>query len=191
MLGGRAIGHLYEAALDRLQRQTMVDSDRQRAARERLEHARDSMMHAPTQRAERARWNRREWQDRITHTLRVAVDVAALQAYAATAQADNVPVNKHGQPYWATERVMIERLLRHVHHPTPTARFGTMVIRYWYGKCGSALVDAGLVSTSREMAVPPDWHADPFNLPKRITGLAFAAFEDYDDTKGPTLMHEL
>ena len=40
----------------------------------------------------------------------------------------------------------------------------TVVVRYWYGHMGAALVDAGLVSTSREYAVPPDRDVDPFAL---------------------------
>ena len=58
---------------------------------------------------------------------------------------------------------------------------GTVVVRYWYGKMGSALLDADLVCASREVAVPPDWRCDPFTLPKKIRGLAFGSFEDFDD----------
>ena len=65
--------------------------------------------------------------------------------------------------------------------PTPDAQFGTVTIRYWHASLGTALVDAGLVATSREYAVPPDWHIDPFTLPKRIRSIALGVFHDVDD----------
>ena len=57
----------------------------------------------------------------------------------------------------------------------------TVVVRYWYGHIGAALVDAGLVSTSREYAVPPDRDVDPFALPRRLRTLALGPFHDFDD----------
>ena len=121
------------------------------------------------------------WQPHVTSELRCVVDVAALQAYAQTVQAESVPVNKHGVSYGSSERQLIRSFLRHVDVAVGDTRFGTVHVRYWYGKCGSALVDAGLVCTSREVPVPPDWQRDPFSLPKRLRSLALGAFDDIDD----------
>ena len=94
----------------------------------RLESARGEMLDRAKQTAERERWRRAPWQSRITTTLRAVINVAALEAYATTPDANRVPVNKHGKPYDGTGRQLIERLLARVDRPTPGSTFGTVDI---------------------------------------------------------------
>ena len=181
-LGQAAIGTLYEEAKHRCCRTPPgFDVARVPRALERLRHARDEMIDPAKQAEVRRRWREEGWTRWVTTTLRCAVDVAALETYAATPQANRVPLNKHGQRYRASEKDMIRVLLTRVERSTPDARIGSVVVRYWFGKCGTALLDAGLVITGRETAVPPDWHYDPFSLPKKLRGIAFGAFNDFDD----------
>ena len=153
-----------------------------RTAEQRLRHARDEMLDPERQQQVRDEWERSGWRSHVTTTLRCVVHTGALRAYAATPQATRVPINKHGVSYGASERMLIGDLLARVQLPAADAQLGTIEVRYWYGRCGTALVDAGLVSTSREMAVPTDWVCDPFNLPKKLRGIAFGSFDDVDDS---------
>jgi hypothetical protein len=183
MLGAAEIWRLYRQARGRLEaRPPGFDATLVPPAHTRLEQARGEMLDMAKQAAERERWRRAPWQTRITTTLRTVVNVAALEAYASTPDADRIPMNKHGKPYDGTGRQLIERLLARVERPTPDSTFGAVEVRYWCGDQGSAMLDAGLVCASREQAVTPDWYSDPFSLPKRIRGIAFGAFEDIDDS---------
>ena len=65
------------------------------------------------------------------------------------------------------------------------AEIGSVLVRYWLGHMGTALSDAGLVTTSREIPVPPDWQADPFSLPKKIRAIALGCLDDFDDDGFP------
>ena len=109
------------------------------------------------------------------------VNVRGLEDYARTPEAQAVPQNKHGQSYSNTGAQLVKRLLLRVKRPTPASGVGYVEVRYWNGKLGSALVDAGLVGASREQPVPEDWSADPFSLPKSIRGIALGNFDDFDD----------
>ena len=58
-----------------------------------------------------------------------------------------------------------------------------MRIRYEYKRMGRALVDAGLVVSAREYAVPPDHHANPFEaLSRALRALALGYCTDVDDS---------
>ena len=174
-----AVGTLYDEAYKRLGRPG-CDGARWREAHRRLERARDDMLDPEKQREVREEWKREGWTRHVTSTLRCAIDASALEAYAARPEANVVPVDKHGVPYRGTEREMIQKLLGKACRRAG-ARWATVVVRYWYGHMGAALVDAGLVSTSREYAVPPDRDVDPFALPRRLRTLALGPFHDFDD----------
>ena len=181
-LGQAAIGMLYESAKQRMQRRPPgYDVSRAPAALKRLELARDAMLDPQQQLEERQRWRTEGWTRWVTTHLRCAINVAGLEAYASTPAANVIPVNKHGKPYGGTGKQLIEWLLQRVERLTPHDEWGTVEVRYWHGHMGSALIDAGLVSTSREMPVPPDWPSDPFSLPKKIRGIALGSFVDFDD----------
>ena len=145
-----------------------------------IDIARDDMLNPEKQREVREEWKREGWTRHVTSTLRCAIDANALEAYAERPEANVVPVDKHGVPYRGTEREMIQKLLGRASRRAG-ARWATVVVRYWYGHMGAALVDAGLVSTSREYAVPPDRDVDPFALPRRLRTLALGPFHDFDD----------
>ena len=174
-----AVGTLYDEAYKRLGRPG-CDGARWREAHRRLERARDDMLDPEKQREVREEWKREGWTRHVTSTLRCAIDANALEAYAERPEANVVPVDKHGVPYRGTEREMIQKLLGRASRQAG-ARWATVVVRYWYGHMGAALVDAGLVSTSREYAVPPDRDVDPFALPRRLRTLALGPFHDFDD----------
>ena len=115
MLTTQQVGMLYEEAKHRLGRRPPgYDLARVPDALVRLQNARDDMLDPKRQRAERERWQQEGWQKWITTQLTCAVNITALERYAATSAANHIPVNKHGIPYWATERHMIETLLQHV-----------------------------------------------------------------------------
>ena len=109
------------------------------------------------------------------------MNVTALRAYLHTPDAHRTSYNKHGASYGRTNKQLVDGFLQHLTLPHPDAGVGYIDIRYWYGKLGTSMVDAGIVGTSREYPVPPDWAKDPFNLPKAIRGLALGQHIDFDD----------
>ena len=174
---------LYEEARYRMARNPPgTDRRREHEALTRLAMAKQILQDPSEMARERDTWKKQGWRAHITNTIRCPINIGGLRDYLQTSpDADTVPVNKHGIPYGGTNRQIIESYIKHVCMPTPDAQFGTVTIRYWHASLGTALVDAGLVATSREYAVPPDWHIDPFTLPKRIRSIALGVFHDVDD----------
>ena len=78
-------------------------------------------------------------------------------------------------------KVMIENLLRNVKRPHAGSRFGWVNVEYEYKPQGRALVDAGLITSAREYAIPPHYYNDPFTMKKELRGIALGWGHDIDD----------
>ena len=72
--------------------------------------------------------------------MRVPVNVARLEAFAATSEAAVVPVRRRVQNNTLSYRDMINRFLQNVERLTPGAEMGSVIVRYEYKAQGRALV---------------------------------------------------
>ena len=116
------------------------------AARRRVQEAHQRMRNLPLQLKEREAYAAKPWEE--TNRLRVPVNVAKLEAFAATHAAAVVPVRKRVQNNTHSYREIIRRFLRNVERPTPDAEMGSVIVRYEYKKQGRALADAGLIASA-------------------------------------------
>ena len=123
-------------------------------------------------------------QQPVTRTLVCPIDILALEEFALTRAAEEVPRDKHGQAvYGGSYRDIIARYLSRVQRGEGG---GYVRVDYRHTKLGAGLKDAGLVSESREYAMRADRLLDPFALPKRLRTLALARYGfDFDDAGSP------
>ena len=97
------VGALFEASIQRLGRaHRRHDAKHLRQAEQRLETARQQLMNTALQARLRAEWCSAG--SRVTSTHICPVHVAALEAFACTDAAEEVPTNKHGESYGASCR---------------------------------------------------------------------------------------
>ena len=180
ILGPQQIGLKYEAALRRLDKaERRPDVLRVQQAKRRLETARQRMMNPAVQRMERDKYREQRWE--VTNRMCVPIDVKGLEEFAATEAAKVVPVRNRRPDNKDSYKVMIENLLRNVKRPHAGSRFGWVNVEYEYKPQGRALVDAGLITSAREYAIPPHYYNDPFTMKKELRGIALGWGHDIDD----------
>ena len=117
MMGQGEIGKIYEDARWRIERDTTgknITRANINEAKAKITRARITMQDMKKQKKERDKWKEEGWKTRITKTLRCVIEVEGLKKYAATAEAAAIPVNKHGVPYGASGKEIIEKFLQKV-----------------------------------------------------------------------------
>ena len=186
-MGTAEVGAFFESAVRRLNAAEGAATGaarvrvrvRVREAEGRLERARARLCDKATQ--EEALRAYRKGEQPTTSVLACPIDDAALSAFAATDEAEEVPLNKHGHlVHGGSYRSIVHEFLRKVERRGGGEAY--VRVRYCHSRLGAALKDAGLVAESREYAESRDRRADPFALPKRLRALATATFGyDLDD----------
>ena len=90
------------------------------------------------------------------------IDKESLRLFAQSTEADEIPKNKHGVPYRAPYRTLIEDYLQEVRlHKTR----GSVTLTYRHKGIGAELVAAGIITGARVYA--DELKKDPFSiLPK-------------------------
>ena len=109
----------------------------------------------------------------ILHGVRYRVDVAALEAHAASAEA-NAPASSDASQVRSklSEREVIERFLQNVQrHDDGT---GYCIASYTHCEIGQALIDAGFIKHAR--LYPDRWPTCATQLGKKLRSLALGRF---------------
>jgi len=176
------VERLYRTATARLRATPVAGDVRRREAESRLWAAKTLLSRPDAQRGVRDRLMAAGLRP-VTSDVTCAVDARALRQYVETAgaDADVTPVHKHGQPYGATRRELVTRLLGRVQGEGSDG-LGWVRLRYTHSTLGAGLVAAGHVIESREYVCREDRAADPFGLPRAQRALALARVGvDFDD----------
>ena len=171
-MGNAQIGEWFTSALGRLNAAAETAPGTKRRAEAKLDNARATLMDPALR--QKAYDAYRRHIDLVTCTLRCPVDVAALEAFAATNDAEELYDN-------ISYRTRIQAYLRLVTRDE-NANEGHVMIRYRHSDLAQTLIDAGMISISRAYAHKNDHDKDPFCLPKVLRKLAIGRFgQDFDD----------
>ena len=108
----------------------------------------------------------------ILHGVRYRVDVAALEAHAASAEA-NAPASSDASQVRSklSERELIQRFLHNVQHENG---LGHCNVSYTHSEIGQALIDAGFIKHAR--LYPDRWPTCATQLGKKLRSLALGRF---------------
>ena len=174
----------HEEIMDRINRENAPTTEKV-AAIIKVNEARDILIDPASQQKEGARlMANKELTNPIIFTIHdCPIDRAALSLFARSTEADEIPSNKHGEPYRASYRKLIKDFLKNVrdHKVRGGSIRGAVTLTYRHKGIGAELVAAGIISGARVYV--DEVEGDPFSaLPKKLRHIALAKYGvDFDD----------